>query len=238
MATRSKKWWIIHCGAGVVAAVLLAVSITQCSGKKSERHEKEKAQTEVAGAAEKLNKAAARIDSLLNVNRGLGQDNRAKADTIRMQRDSIATLNDSIVVLNDSLGVVNGQLTDCRNGQRKPTKPTKPTKPCKPCRPAKPTKPVVVKPDTLVVVVGPDSVARGGNVRVEMDNSRNNGNVVIAPTNVNQTEVVLRDGSVNNGNIVVGNNNNVVVNNIADTLRAYQSSCAKIKVTKRIVRVK
>lgn len=235
MATRDKKWWIIHCSAGVAAAILLAFGVTQCSGKKSERDEKEKAQTEVSTAADKLNTAAAKIDSLLTANRGLGADNRAKADTIRMQRDSIATLNDSIVVLNDSLDIVNDQLTDCRNGKRKPTKPTKP---CKPCRPVKPTNPVVVKPDTLVVVVGPDSVARGGNVRVEMDNSRNNGNIVVAPTNANQTEVILRDGSVNNGNIVVGNNNNVVVNNVVDTLRAYQSSCAKIKVTKRIIRVR
>ena len=58
---RSKKWWMIHTAAGIVTVALITIGITQCSGKLSERKEKEKykleldtANLENAGLSEKL----------------------------------------------------------------------------------------------------------------------------------------------------------------------------------------
>ena len=201
----SKSWWIVHVASGVVAVALVAFGMTQCSGKQSEREEKEIKKSELVRANESLDSLRVAIGEARRLIGDLGDDNRAKSDTIRMQRDSIA-------VLNDSLGVVNGKLIDCRNSKRKPAKPATPAKPQpKP----QPKSVVAVKPDTIIIVQQP--VAKpgcGGNVNVNLNNSQNNG-AIVAGGNPCKTDIKLENGSVNNGAIVVGNGNNVVVNTLA-----------------------
>ena len=198
----SKSWWIVHVASGVVAVALVAFGMTQCSGKQSEREEKEIKKSELVRANESLDSLRVAIGEARRLIGDLGDDNRAKSDTIRMQRDSIA-------VLNDSLGVVNGKLIDCRNSKRKPAKPATPAKP----QPKPQPKPVApVKPDTIIIVQQPVvKPGCGGNVNVNLNNSQNNG-AIVAGGNACKTDIKLENGSVNNGAIVVGNGNNVVVN--------------------------
>lgn len=197
---KSKKWWIIHVAAGVAAMALVIFGATKCSGEKSAREE---------GADDKseLVQARASLDSLTD-------DNRAKADTIRVLRDSI-------VVLNDSLADVNGKLVDCRNSKRKPAKPAKPAKSTKTTTKTTKTttKTVVVKsevvvpvkPDTIILVQQPATPRCGGVTNVELNQSQNNGAIVVGGAGC-RTDIRLDNGSVNNGAIVVGNGNDVVVN--------------------------
>lgn len=215
MTRGTKSWWIVHVAAGVAAVALVAFGMTQCSGKNDARDEAAAARQEVVKAGEKIDGAVAKIDSLVNANRGLSDENRAQADTIRMQRDSIA-------VLNDSLAVVNDQLVDCRNSKKQPVKKAPVKK-----APVK-KEPVKVQPkpaakDTVVVVVkeGAKKCATPATV-VELDDSKNTGNIVVSGK-CGGTQVKLENGSVNNGNIVVGNNNYVVLHNqvVADTLARY-----------------
>lgn len=215
MTRGTKSWWIVHVAAGVAAVALVAFGMTQCSGKNDARDEAATARQEVIKAGKKIDGAVAKIDSLVNANRGLSDENRAQADTIRMQRDSIA-------VLNDSLAVVNDQLVDCRNSKKQPVKKAPVKK-----EPVK-KEPVKVQPkpaakDTVVVVVkeGAKKCATPATV-VELDDSKNTGNIVVSGK-CGGTQVKLGNGSVNNGNIVVGNNNHVVLHNqvVADTLARY-----------------
>ena len=212
---KTKKWWIIHVAAGVAAVALIAFGMTQCSGKKAERAEKEAKKSELVAANETL-------DSLRSVMRDasglIGRQNdeiRAKSDTIRMQRDTIVAQRDSIATLNDSLAIVNGKLVDCRNSKRKPTKPA-PVKPA----PVKPAPVAPVKPDTIIIVkrtlVNPGCA---GVTNISLNNSQNNG-AIVAGGNPGKTDIKLDNGSVNNGAIVVGNGNNVVVNTPAALIAA------------------
>ncbi|MBP3340705.1 MAG: hypothetical protein IJX43_04400 [Alphaproteobacteria bacterium] len=233
MTRGTKSWWIVHVAAGVAAVALVAFGMTQCSGKNDARDEVAAARQEVVKAGEKIDGAVAKIDSLVNANRGLSDENRAQADTIRMQRDSIA-------VLNDSLAVVNDQLVDCRNSKKQPVKKAPVKK-----EPVK-KEPVKVQPrpaakDTVVVVVkeGAKKCATPATV-VELDDSKNTGNIVVSGK-CGGTQVKLGNGSVNNGNIVVGNNNHVVLHNqvVADTLARYAKTReiiveCEIQTTRRV----
>ncbi|MBQ8042332.1 MAG: hypothetical protein IJ273_03285 [Alphaproteobacteria bacterium] len=233
MTRGTKSWWIVHVAAGVAAVALVAFGMTQCSGKNDARDEAAAARQEVVKAGEKIDGAVAKIDSLVNANRGLSDENRAQADTIRMQRDSIA-------VLNDSLAVVNDQLVDCRNSKKQPVKKAPVKK-----APVK-KEPVKVQPkpaakDTVVVVVkeGAKKCATPATV-VELDDSKNTGNIVVSGK-CGGTQVKLGNGSVNNGNIVVGNNNHVVLHNqvVADTLARYAKTReiiveCEIQTTRRV----
>ena len=239
MTRGTKSWWIVHVAAGVAAVALVAFGMTQCSGKNDARDEAAAARQEVVKAGEKIDGAVAKIDSLVNANRGLSGENRAQADTIRMQRDSIA-------VLNDSLAVVNDQLVDCRNSKKQPVKKAPVKK--EPVKKAPVQKaPVKVQPkpvakDTVVVVVNEDSkkCSAPKNV-IELDNSKNAGNIVVSGKNCGGTQVKLENGSVNNGNIVVGNNNHVVLHNqvVADTLARFAKTReiiveCEIQTTRRV----
>lgn len=201
---KTKKWWIIHVAAGVAAIALIAFGATQCSSKVSEREEKETKETKLVRANESLDSLRVAMGDARRLIGDLTDDNRAKSDTIRMQRDSIA-------ILNDSLAVVNGKLIDCRNSKRKQVKPAKPEKP-QPKPQPKPKTVTVVKPDTVLIVQQPVSrVGCGGKANVTLNDSQNNGAIVVGGGNC-KTDIKLENGSVNNGAIVVGNGNEVVVN--------------------------
>ena len=201
---KTKKWWIIHVAAGVAAIALIAFGATQCSSKVSEREEKETKETKLVRANDSLDSLRVAMGDARRLIGDLADDNRAKSDTIRMQRDSIATLN-------DSLAVVNGKLIDCRNSKRKQVKPAEPAKP-QPKPQPKPKTVTVVKPDTVLIVQQPVSrVGCGGKANVTLNDSQNNGAIVVGGGNC-KTDIKLENGSVNNGAIVVGNGNEVVVN--------------------------
>ena len=143
-------------------------------------------------------------------------------------------------MLNDSLAVVNDQLIDCRNSKKQPVKKAPVKK-----EPVK-KEPVKVQPkpavkDTVVVVVkeGAKKCATPATV-VELDDSKNTGNIVVSGK-CGGTQVKLENGSVNNGNIVVGNNNHVVLHNqvVADTLARYAKTReiiveCEIQTTRRV----
>jgi uncharacterized protein YoxC len=200
--SRTKKWLKIHVAAGVVMVALVAIGVTQCSGKKKERAEKEEKKSELAEANASAKSLRSQVQEMHHQIDGLQTDNIAKSDTIAMQRDSIATLNDSLLIVNE-------ELTDCRNSKRKPAKPATPAKP----QPKPQPKPVVaVKPDTVIVVQQPVAKPEcGGNVNVNLNNAQNNGA------------------------IVVGNGNNVVINTPA--VQAAVDTLNKVTV-KRTVRIK
>lgn len=219
MATHNKKWWIIHCSAGVVTAILLTVGITQCTGKLSEREQKEAAKRELVNASRKIEGVANKVDSLLNANNGLRKDNIAKADTIRMQRDTIIAQRDSIANLQDSLA-------DCRNGKKRcpavaPRKPVAKTTPVK-----KPSR------DTLVVIhedkpVVQDGNGCGGTIVKIGDGASNNGVLVNGGSQNNGTSVTI--GNNSNGNVVTVNNGtiNYYNGNATDSLAQAADTLAK-----------
>ncbi len=239
MTRGTKSWWIVHVAAGVAAVALVAFGMTQCSGKNDARDEVAAAQQEVVKASKKMDGAVAKIDSLVKANRGLTDENRAQADTIRMQRDSIAVLNDSLVVVNE-------MLTDCRNSKKQPAKKAPVKKAPAKKAPVK-KEPVKVQPkpavkDTVVVVVKEnDKKCVAPKKSVELDNSKNTGNIVVSGNNCGGAQVKLENGSVNNGNIVVGNNNHVVLHNqvVADTLARFAKTReiiveCEIQTTRRV----
>lgn len=234
MTRGTKSWWIVHVAAGVAAVALVAFGMTQCSGKNDARDEAAAARQEVVKAGEKIDGAVAKIDSLVNANRGLSDENRAQADTIRMQRDSIAVLNDSLVVVNE-------QLTDCRNSKKQPAKKAPVKKESVKKEPVK-VQPKPVAKDTVVVVVKEnDKKCVAPKKSVELDNSKNTGNIVVSGNNCGGAQVKLENGSVNNGNIVVGNNNHVVLHNqvVADTLARFAKTReiiveCEIQTTRRV----
>ncbi len=235
MATHNKKWWIIHCSAGVVTAILLTVGITQCTGKLSEREQKEAAKRELVNASRKIDGIANKVDSLLNANNGLREDNNAKADTIRMQRDTIIAQRDSIANLQDSLA-------DCRNGKKRcPVKPVPVKKPVVKPTPVKP-KPVKPSRDTLVVihenkpVVNDDSNCGATIVKIG-DGASNNGVLVNGGCQNNGTSVTI--GNNSNGNVVTVNNGtiNYYNGNPTDSLANATDTLARYGVVQmRIVR--
>lgn len=227
MARFDKRWLFVHVPAGLVVVALLGFGIVQCDGKNDETAEKIKVQNQLIDAGKKMEIAASRMDSLLNVNHDLGADNVRKGDTIRVLKDSVDTLNGQVRELkhdNDSLVVA---LTDCRNSKKKqqPAKKVQPVK--KKSTPVAADKPVVapspVTPSSKPTVENtwvPSKPVPSRSERVEcaeqevstatvhMDASYNNGNVLVdnAPTNTN---IRLDNGAVNNGNIVVGGANSV-----------------------------
>lgn len=208
--SRTKKWWMIHVAAGVVTVALVAIGVTQCSGKKEERAEKEAKESELATANAYADSLTNQVQEMHHQIDGLQSDNIAKSDTIAMQRDSIATLNDSLLIVNE-------ELTDCRNSKCKPTKPAL-VKPA-PVKPA-PVKPASVKSDTIIIVQqAPVNRGCAGETNISLNNSQNNGPIV-AGGNPGKTDIKLDNGSVNNGAIVVGNGNNVVVNTPAALIAA------------------
>lgn len=202
---KTKKWWIIHVAAGVAAVALVVFGATQCSGKESERSEKEVKKSELVAAKKILDSLSAEMSDAIKVIGGLKQDNRAKADTIRKQSDTIATLN-------DSLRMVKGELKDCRNSERQPAQESEQ-------KASAPVKQAQVKPDTNIIVLQPVRIGCGGATNVSLNNSQNNGAIVVDGAAC-KAEIKLDNNSVNNGAIVVGNSNNVVVNTPAAVIAA------------------
>ncbi len=248
MATFDKKT-LATVAASIVAAAGVIFGISQCSSKQDERDDKATAEAAVLNASEQLNAAAAKLDSLLNVN-------RAQADTIDVQSDSIVVLNDSIVALNDkiakqdsvivqksdSLALVKDQLVKCRNSKKKAA-----PKPAQPTQPAKPVvkEPAPVKPDTVYVVKVepakpcPETTIPGTVVRLE--SSKNGGDIQVTSKNEGATIITLTNSSENSGKIIVNNGGTVVTNTYAaaiDTLAQAQKVAAGYIKTKRVVRVK
>ena len=202
---KTKKWWIIHVAAGVAAVALVVFGATQCSSKKSERSEKEAKESKLDAVDKKLDSLSVAMSDAIKVIGGLKQDNLAKADTIRKQSDTIATLN-------DSLTVVNGKLKACRNSKRQPAQKSEQ-------KATTPVNQVQVKPDTTIIVLQPVRTGCGGATNVSLNNSQNNGAIVVDGAAC-KTEIKLDNNSVNNGAIVVGNGNNVVVNTPAAVIAA------------------
>ena len=207
-----KKWWIIHVAAGVAAVALVVFGATQCSGKNSERSEKEVKKSELVAAKQILDSLSAEMSDAIKVIGGLKQDNLAKADTIRKQSDTILMQSDSIVRLNDSLTVVNDKLKDCRNSKRQLAQKSEQ-------KATTPVSQVTAKPDTIIIVQQPVRTECGGATNVSLNNSQNNGAIVVGGAAC-KTEIKLDNNSVNNGAIVVGNGNNVVVNTPAAVIAA------------------
>ncbi len=217
----TKKFWI-HLGAGTVAVIVLAWGMTQCSGKQTERTEKEK--TEQA-AAKRMENAAHKIDSLLNANRGLNQKNADLSLENEIQADSIVVLNDSIAVLNDSLTNVNQRLTDCRNG-KKGRKGQYPGNQGRGNQGAgnRSAGNTGNNNQKRVIVAHSEHKSGADSVVIDLrDQSRNNG-AIIANGGGQNVRITLGQGSVNQGQIIVNNGgtvNNYVnqFHNGADTLR-------------------
>lgn len=200
-----KKWWIIHVAAGVAAVALVVFGATQCSGKKSERSEKEVKKSELVAANQTLESLRVAMSDATTMIDDLSQDNLAKAETIRKQSDTIA-------MLNDSLRMVKGELKDCRNFKRQPAQKSEQ-------KASTPVKQVTAKPDTIIIVQQPVRIGCGGATNVSLNNSQNNGAIVVGGAAC-KTEIKLDNNSVNNGAIVVGNGNNVVVNTPAAVIAA------------------
>ena len=202
---KTKKWWIIHVAAGVAAVALVVFGATQCSGKKSERSEKEAKESKLVAVDKKLDSLSVAMSDAIKVIGGLKQDNRAKADTIRMQSDTIAMLNDSLTVVNDKLKA-------CSKFKRQPAQKSEQ-------KATTPVNQVQVKPDTTIIVLQPVRTGCDGATNVSLNNSQNNGAIVVDGAAC-KTEIKLDNNSVNNGAIVVGNGNNVVVNTPAAVIAA------------------
>ena len=202
---KTKKWWIIHVAAGVAAVALVVFGATQCSCKKSERSEKEVKKSELVAAKQTLDSLSAAMRKATIMIDNLSQDNFAKADTIRMQGDTIA-------MLNDSLRMVKGELKDCRNSRRKSAQKSEQ-------KATTPVNQVTAKPDTIIIVQQPVRTECSGATNVSLNNSQNNGAIVVGGAAC-KTEIKLDNNSVNNGAIVVGNGNNVVVNTPAAVIAA------------------
>ena len=202
---KTKKWWIIHAAAGVAAVALVVFGATQCSGKKSERSEKEAKESKLVAVDKKLDSLSVAMSDAIKVIGGLKQDNRAKADTIRMQSDTIAMLNDSLTVVNDKLKACSkSKRQSAQKSEQKATTPVNQ---------------VQVKPDTTIIVQQPVRTGCDGATNVSLNNSQNNGAIVVDGAAC-KTEIKLDNNSVNNGAIVVGNGNNVVVNTPAAVIAA------------------
>ena len=200
-----KKWWVIHVAAGVAAVALVVFGATQCSGKKSERSEKEAKESKLVAVDKKLDSLSVAMSDAIKVIGGLKQDNRAKADTIRMQSDTIAMLNDSLTVVNDKLKACSkSKRQSAQKSEQKATTPVNQ---------------VQVKPDTTIIVQQPVRTGCDGATNVSLNNSQNNGAIVVDGAAC-KTEIKLDNNSVNNGAIVVGNGNNVVVNTPAAVIAA------------------
>lgn len=200
-----KKWWVIHVAAGVAAVALVVFGATQCSGKKSERSEKEAKESKLVAVDKKLDSLSVAMSDAIKVIGGLKQDNRAKADTIRMQSDTIAMLNDSLTVVNDKLKACSkSKRQSAQKSEQKATTPVNQ---------------VQVKPDTTIIVLQPVRTGCDGATNVSLNNSQNNGAIVVDGAAC-KTEIKLDNNSVNNGAIVVGNGNNVVVNTPAAVIAA------------------
>ena len=209
---KTKKWWIIHVAAGVAAVALVVFGATQCSCKKSERSEKEVKKSELVAAKQTLDSLSAAMRKATIMIDNLSQDNLAKADTIRMQRDTILTQSDSIVRLNDSLTVVNDKLKACSKPKRQSAQKSEQ-------KASTPVNQVTAKPDTIIIVQQPVRTECSGATNVSLNNSQNNGAIVVGGAAC-KTEIKLDNNSVNNGAIVVGNGNNVVVNTPAAVIAA------------------
>ena len=202
---KTKKWWVIHVAAGVAAVALVVFGATQCSGKKSERSEKEAKESKLVAVDKKLDSLSVAMSDAIKVIGGLKQDNRAKADTIRMQSDTIAMLNDSLTVVNDKLKACSkSKRQSAQKSEQKATTPVNQ---------------VQVKPDTTIIVQQPVRTGCDGATNVSLNNSQNNGAIVVDGAAC-KTEIKLDNNSVNNGAIVVGNGNNVVVNTPAAVIAA------------------
>lgn len=217
----TKKWWLVHLGAGVVAVALVVFGAEKCSDEKSVREENKKIASQLEQTEISLGDACGKLDTLRGDFADLMADYREKSDTVRMQRDTIDMQRDSIMALNDSLGVVNGKLDNCRKSAKKPTKPA-PTKPA----PAKP----VVRDTVVVNCPNRENVKSGDKVNVKISDAQNNGAIVVdAPCAT--TDIKLENGAVNNGAIVVGNGNCVIVNQAAmDTLVKAQKQIKTVQV--------
>lgn len=221
---KTKKWWIIHVAAGVAAVALVVFGATQCSGKKSERSEKEVKKSELVAANQILDSLSAAMRKATTMIDDLSQDNLAKAGTIRKQSDTIRTKCDSIAMLNDSLTVVNDKLKACSKSKRQPAQKSGQ-------KATTPVNQVTAKPDTIIIVQQPVRTECSGSTNVSLNNSQNNGAIVVGGAAC-KTEIKLDNNSVNNGAIVVGNGNNVVVNTPAAVIAA--DSLARARKVKNV----
>lgn len=249
---RTKKWWWIHASAGVVSVLLLAGLCGTCSSANNKDAELEKKNADFKEATNTLKNAQKAIEDLMSENAVKDSIIESQstlwalAETEKgVLSDSIDVLNDSIYGLNEELKQVNADLEDCRKSKKSAVKKpaVKKSEQKKPA-PKKPeqkkseeTKPVVVpvspvkvvKPDTVYVVVEqPRKDCAGGKTKINLDNSDNNGAVVVGKQCVQDTEITLQNGSVNNGAIVVGSNNHVVIGGtqqqVVDTLRRIENA--------------
>lgn len=226
MAKFDKKWWFVHVPATVVVAGLIAFGVTKCNRLENLKQQTTDSVENMANATEKLNQAAAKIDSLFVVS-------NAKSDTIRQlkvvvekQHDSIVGLNKSLSLTTKKLKVVKAQLEDCENNKKAQQQQAKKSSKPKAKKPAaaKPTvaKKPVAKPVHQVVVQAVDTCSNG-NATVRVSASENSGNIVV--TGRNNATVILENSSANSGNIIVGDNNVVQINGnnsvrVNDTIRA------------------
>lgn len=249
---RTKKWWWIHASAGVVSVLLLAGLCETCSFANNKDAELEKKNADFKEAINTLKKANEAIEDLKSENAvkdSIIEYQSALCAEVETEKgvlsDSIIVLNDSIDGLNEELKQVNADLEDCRNSKKsavkkpavKKTEQKKTTPKKSEQKKSEETKPVVVpvqsvkvvKPDTVYVVVEqPRKDCAGGKTKINLDNSDNNGAVVVSKQCVQDTEITLQNGSVNNGAIVVGSNNHVVIGGtqqqVVDTLRRIENA--------------
>ncbi|MFQ6744964.1 MAG: hypothetical protein ACLRFN_03255 [Alphaproteobacteria bacterium] len=221
MAKFDKKWWFIHVPATVVVAGLIAFGVTKCNRLENLKQQTTDSVENMTKAGERLDLAAAKIDSLLS-------DGKAKSDTIRQlkvvvekQHDSIVGLNKSLSVTTKNLKVVKAQLKDCENNMKAQQQQAKKSSKSKSARSVVAKRPVA---DTVrQVVVQTVDTCSNGNATVRVSGSENSGNIVV--TGRNNATVILENSAVNSGNIIVGDNNvvHIIGNNsvrVNDTVRA------------------
>ncbi|MBQ2845134.1 MAG: hypothetical protein IJE79_03910 [Alphaproteobacteria bacterium] len=226
MAKFDKKWWFVHVPATVVVAGLIAFGVTKCNRLENLKQQTTDSVENMANATEKLNQAAAKIDSLFVVD-------KAKSDTIRQlkvvvekQHDSIVGLNKSLSATTKKLKVVKAQLEDCENNKKAQQQQAKKSSKPKAKKPAVAKKPEAKKPEAKPVqqvVVQAVDTCSNGNATVRVSASENSGNIVV--TGRNNATVILENSSANSGNIIVGDNNVVQINGnnsvrVNDTVRA------------------
>lgn len=223
MARFDKKWLLVHVPAGIAVVALMAFGIVQCNGKDAAEEGMVQASASVAKAKKTLETSVAKMDSLVDITKGLMDKNGQQADSIVVLNDSIDTLNgrvvdltnknDSLVNANDSLVIA---LDDCAKSkkQKKPIEPRqdKPTLTNKPKKAPKDEKQAVVKPVVLPTV---ENKADEPKIDIYVNHgAKNNGNVVVqnrggcaGRANAQSVTICLDNDAENNGNIVVGNGN-------------------------------
>ena len=152
---------------------------------------------------------------------------RETMEQVSKQNDA---LRDSVAMWRDSTEFYKRGLEDCENSKRKQSINKKKT---------------VVTPRRDVVVIRdqdcPDN-ENGINIKLH-DNARNNQNIVVQNEceKVAGAEIVLGNGAVNDGNIIVNNGGNVTINDNmekVDSLRNVINSIPKVAAASSVVIIK